>query len=231
MRVLALSIALLALVALVGCGGGGGSSSGNTGNTGNTGNNGNNGNSGTTKSTGSIAGTAYATKGRIGVFARGTKRTGTQTALGNATVAVSGYSTLTTTTDSSGNFQINNVPTGAQTVVISASGYAMLSVPVTVQASPAVTQVTLPAATTAQYQWTVLVYLDADNDLEAYGLMNMLQMEAVGSTSNVAILVELARPPTGTNPSTGGYPNSLLASDAAVNGAWGGRGPTRGATW
>lgn len=126
MRVLALSIALLALVALVGCGGGGGSSSGNTGNTGNTGNNGNNGNSGTTKSTGSIAGTAYATKGRIGVFARGTKRTGTQTALGNATVAVSGYSTLTTTTDSSGNFQINNVPTGAQTVVISASGYAML---------------------------------------------------------------------------------------------------------
>ena len=90
--------------------------------------------------------------------------------------------------------------------------------------SPTKTGTTGSTGPTGPYQWTVLVYLDADNDLEAYGLMNMLQMEAVGSTNNVAILVEFARPKTGTNPSNEGYPTTLLASDAVVNGAWGGTG-------
>jgi len=195
----ALSLALLALLALSGCGGGGGSSSG---------------------ATGSIAGTVLAgrTRGQLVVHARTTARDASQQPVAGATVTVSGYPNLTTQTDASGNFQINSVPVGQQNVLISASGYNMLTIPVSVQAGSTITQVTIPTATAANYQWTVLVYLDANNDLEAYGLMNMLQMEAVGSTNKVAILVQFARPASGKNSSAGGYPYSLLG----VNGTWGG---------
>ena len=59
--------------------------------------------------------------------------------------------------------------------------------------------------------------MDADNDLEEYALMNMLEMEAVARRNDVEILVQFARPPTGTN-----LRMTLITSDAAVNGAWGG---------
>lgn len=39
--------------------------------------------------------------------------------------------------------------------------------------------------------WTVLVYLDADNNLEDYGLEDLVEMEAVGSTDTVNIVVLL----------------------------------------
>ena len=43
--------------------------------------------------------------------------------------------------------------------------------------------------------WTILVYLDADNDLEAAGLVNLNQMEAIGSTKDVHVLVQVDRIP------------------------------------
>lgn len=43
--------------------------------------------------------------------------------------------------------------------------------------------------------WTVLVYLNADNDLERYGILNFNQMEMVGSTANVKIVVQFDRSP------------------------------------
>jgi hypothetical protein len=41
--------------------------------------------------------------------------------------------------------------------------------------------------------WTILVYLDADNDLESSGIVNMNQMEMIGSTQDVHILVQIDR--------------------------------------
>lgn len=42
-------------------------------------------------------------------------------------------------------------------------------------------------------RWTILVYLDADNDLESAGTANFDQMEMVGSTTDVRIIVQMDR--------------------------------------
>jgi len=44
-------------------------------------------------------------------------------------------------------------------------------------------------------EWTVMVYLDADNDLESFGIKDINEMELVGSTSQVNILVQIDRIP------------------------------------
>ena len=41
--------------------------------------------------------------------------------------------------------------------------------------------------------WTVMVYINAKNNLEQFGLLNVNQMEMVGSTDKVKIAVELGR--------------------------------------
>jgi hypothetical protein len=45
--------------------------------------------------------------------------------------------------------------------------------------------------------WTILIYLDADNDLESAGMSNLNQMEKVGSTEDVRIVVQIDRAPGG----------------------------------
>jgi len=44
-------------------------------------------------------------------------------------------------------------------------------------------------------EWTVIVYLDGDNDLEYYAIDDFLEMASVGSTSDVKIVVQLDRIP------------------------------------
>jgi len=41
--------------------------------------------------------------------------------------------------------------------------------------------------------WTVMVYVNAKNNLEKYGLLNVNQMEMIGSTDKVKIAVEMGR--------------------------------------
>ncbi|MBI2843787.1 MAG: hypothetical protein HYX78_10340 [Armatimonadetes bacterium] len=43
--------------------------------------------------------------------------------------------------------------------------------------------------------WTVLVYLNADNDLERFGIINFNQMEKVGSNARLNIVVQMDRSP------------------------------------
>jgi hypothetical protein len=45
----------------------------------------------------------------------------------------------------------------------------------------------------AQAQWTFMVYLDGDNDLEQFAVNNFLQMAAVGSDANINIVVQFDR--------------------------------------
>jgi len=46
-----------------------------------------------------------------------------------------------------------------------------------------------------QAQWTFLVYLDGDNNLEGYAIDDFLEMSSVGSTSDVNIVVQFDRIP------------------------------------
>ena len=44
-------------------------------------------------------------------------------------------------------------------------------------------------------EWTVMIYLDADNDLESAGINDINEMEIIGSSSNVNIVVQADRIP------------------------------------
>ena len=44
-----------------------------------------------------------------------------------------------------------------------------------------------------QYKWTIMIYLDADNNLESAGISDFNEMEVAGSTNDVAIIVLMDR--------------------------------------
>lgn len=66
-----------------------------------------------------------------------------------------------------------------------------------------------PTRALSQKKWTVLVYMNAANDLEKFGSENMNQMEKIGSSSDVNIVLQYKRMH---------YPNS--AYDDKSNGDW-----------
>jgi hypothetical protein len=45
----------------------------------------------------------------------------------------------------------------------------------------------------AQANWTFMVYLNADNNLDPFGLQDVNEMEAIGSSANMNIIVEIDR--------------------------------------
>jgi len=55
----------------------------------------------------------------------------------------------------------------------------------------------LPPARAQPAKWTFMVYLDADNNLEAVGIDDFLEMASVGSTADVRIVVQMDRSPLG----------------------------------
>lgn len=69
------------------------------------------------------------------------------------------------------------------------------SIPLLPTPTPPVTAVPLPTAThdSSLADWTVLVYLDADNNLEQAGLEDMNEMEAAGRSEKVNLLVQADR--------------------------------------
>ncbi|MBF0409465.1 MAG: hypothetical protein HQM10_19150 [Candidatus Riflebacteria bacterium] len=50
-----------------------------------------------------------------------------------------------------------------------------------------------PPATQKKKDWTILFYINADNDLERYGLQDINEIEMVGSTDRVNLVVQLDR--------------------------------------
>jgi len=98
-------------------------------------------------------------------------------------------------TDSQGSFTLDLVPAGSPTVFISSPGKQSLSGSVTI--SPASTT-TLAAAsvTPVDRQWTVLVFMNADNNLERFGILNMNQMESAPDSEAVTVAVQLDRSPS-----------------------------------
>ena len=53
------------------------------------------------------------------------------------------------------------------------------------------------AQTNQVKEWTVLVYLNADNDLYRFGFLNMQQMESIGSTAGMNVVVQFDPEPQG----------------------------------
>src|SRR5258706_15194646 len=51
------------------------------------------------------------------------------------------------------------------------------------------------SAQAQQAKWTVMVYIAANNDLEPNSIINLMEMAAVGSTSDVNVVVQITRPP------------------------------------
>ncbi|MDD2806379.1 MAG: clostripain-related cysteine peptidase [Elusimicrobiales bacterium] len=49
------------------------------------------------------------------------------------------------------------------------------------------------AAPAARKEWTVMVFLNAKNDLERFGMQDFNEMERVGSTDQVSVVVEMGR--------------------------------------
>lgn len=67
--------------------------------------------------------------------------------------------------------------------------------------------------------WTVLIYLNADNDLERFGILNFNQMEKVGSTDRLKIVVQIDRSPgyDSTNDNWTGTRRYLVTKDGDPN--------------
>jgi len=112
-------------------------------------------------------------------------------AIAQATVTVQGTQ-ISAKTAADGSYLLNEVPVGVHTLTISKNGYATTTVQVSVTAGVTAT----PAAvilTAVARKWTVLVYLNAKNDLESYSILNLNQMEAVADNPAVTVAVEMGR--------------------------------------
>lgn len=91
-------------------------------------------------------------------------------------------------TDSNGYFLISNIKCGTYALDVAKDGYE----PNRMQATVLPGEIRAAARAVAK-KWTVLVYLDADNNLEKYGIADFNEMETVGSTADVNIIVQMDR--------------------------------------
>lgn len=164
-----ISCVLLSLVILIaGCGGGGGGSA----------------------PTGQVQG-YITTTGNLPALAMTERAAGTP--VDGATISVQGTA-LSTTTREDGYFLLSGVPIGPQVLLVTKSGYDRLAVSVTVQANVTVTAGSA-TITPVTRKWTVLVFMNANNDLESYGIQDMNEMESVPTSDQVAVVVQMSRSP------------------------------------
>ena len=114
-----------------------------------------------------------------------------------AAVVVTG-SSASTGTNAQGYYRIDHLKAGQHTVGVSLSGYYAVSFAVQVAGGRLVTAGRDDGSTLlqpAQRKWTVMVFLNADNDLETFGIQDVNEMEMVGSSGAVDIVVQMDRIP------------------------------------
>lgn len=109
-----------------------------------------------------------------------------QTPVPEALVTITG-SSRTALTQSNGYFKISRVLPGSQTLTVSKSDYPPLQLQVWINKG----QTT--HVSQLDRKWTLLIYMNADNDLEEFGVQDVNEMEQVGSTDEVAIVVMMDR--------------------------------------
>jgi hypothetical protein len=136
-----------------------------------------------------VDGYVYSVEGRqtseLVISRSATPATG-QTPVPDARVTITGSSQADFTNDQ-GYFKIGRVLPGTQTLTVSKPNYTTVTIEVRV----------VKGQTThvSQFdrQWTLLIYLNADNNLETDGVDDVNEMEQVGSTEEVAIVVLMDR--------------------------------------
>jgi len=114
-----------------------------------------------------------------------------------ATVVVTG-SSASAETDADGYYRLDDLEAGEHTVGVSLSGYYAVTFPVKVAAGRVVTVGQDDGSTLLQpadRKWTVMVFLNADNNLETFGIEDVNEMEMVGSSGAVEIVVQMDRIP------------------------------------
>lgn len=100
-------------------------------------------------------------------------------------------STNTARTDEKGYFRIDGISPGYQTVTITYSSYT-LNVKVKVLSGQLVS-VNPVTGSILPKKWTIMVYMCADNNLEAAGIHDVNEMEQLGSNDDVNILLQIDR--------------------------------------
>lgn len=154
--------------------------------------------------TGSIQGYVYIPQGAtMDRLAGGREIPAGNKPVPGATVTCSGYRG-SVTTNSAGYFRMNGVKLGTQAVVMTRPGFGTATATVNVVKG----QVASINADQGMLKkkWTVLVYMDADNNLGDptqtggfdYALMDINEMEQVGSTNDVNVLVQWDRYASGS---------------------------------
>jgi hypothetical protein len=159
--------------------------------------------------TGSIDGYVYVTTGDARIGVRGLLddiQDATYRPLPGATVIVGNK---IATTNSSGYFIISGIPVGVHTVDISASGYEPLTITGVQVVAGQITHLMSQSLHFRRKKWNFLVYMDGDNNLESYAISDMNEMERVGSTDDVNILVLIDRTP-GYDTSNGDWTTTRL---------------------
>lgn len=109
-----------------------------------------------------------------------------QTPVAEALVTITG-SMETALTQTNGYFKINRVAPGIQTLKVNKGGYPELEFQVQVSKGKTTHVMNM------NRKWTLLIYINADNDLEEFGVQDVNEMEQVGSTAEVAIVVQMDR--------------------------------------
>ena len=145
---------------------------------------------------GSLDGYVYVTTGNARLQVRGDLQDDIQwqtwNPLPGAIITVCGK---TGTSDESGYFKITSIPVGTYTVSIRASGYQELSIPGVAITKDQTTHLSYKNLCFSPKLWNFLVYLAADNNLESYAIADLNEMEEIGSTDQVNVLVLIDRHP------------------------------------
>lgn len=111
--------------------------------------------------------------------------------LAGAAVTVVG-TRLAVITGEDGAFVCSPVPAGTRTAVVSCPGYRTVTATVTVR-SRSITTVGEQLLSAVSRRWTVLLYVNGDNDLEHYALADLNEIEQVGGSGEVEVLAQLDR--------------------------------------
>ncbi|MGE5558586.1 MAG: clostripain-related cysteine peptidase [Bacillota bacterium] len=131
---------------------------------------------------------------------------GTFTAASGATVALNtGQSAIS---GENGFFLLSGIDPGDYILTITYGSYTPLNL--NVHISPGtITHVNINRIPAPQKTWNFLVYLDGDNNLESYAISDINEMEQIGSTADVNILVLVDRIP-GYDSSNGDWSGTRL---------------------
>lgn len=99
------------------------------------------------------------------------------------------------TTNSNGEYSIRGVEPGACTLTVTKSGYVFKTISIQVTEGETVTAPTIviteSGGSSQEKEWTFLVYIAADNNLENMAFLDINEMEKVGSDDNINIVVQV----------------------------------------